>query len=80
MKVRIRSLLLLAIGVLYLLSVPWYRSAGEAPKIWFGLPDWVAVAIGCYVAVAVLNAFAWLRTEIPDREPDPAADERTGPA
>jgi hypothetical protein len=70
MRDPIRTLLLLAIGVLYLLSVPWYRTGGAAPEIWFGLPDWVAVAIGCYAAVAVLNCLAWLRTEIPDRDPD----------
>ncbi len=31
-----------------------------------GLPDWVAVAVLCYVAAAVLNAAAWLLTDVPD--------------
>ncbi|MCZ6781939.1 MAG: hypothetical protein O7G30_01385 [Proteobacteria bacterium] len=64
----IRRALLLGIGLLYLLSVPWYRSADSPVEIVFGLPDWVAVAIACYVGVAVLNALAWLRTEIPDED------------
>jgi hypothetical protein len=67
---RVRRLLLAAIAVLYLVSVPWYRPSGAHPEIVFGLPDWVAVALGCYLAVAVLNSLAWLLTEVPDREPD----------
>jgi len=61
---RLRRALLAGIGGLYLLSVPWYRSGGETGGSVFGLPDWVAVAIGCYAAVAVLNAAAWLLTDI----------------
>ncbi len=30
------------------------------------MPDWVTVAVACYVAVAVLNAFAWLLTDVPE--------------
>lgn len=64
----IRRLLLLGIALLYIASVPWYREAapeGELHIVW-GLPDWVAVALGCYVGVAVLNSLAWLLTEVPD--------------
>ena len=61
-----RSVRLVLIGLLYLLSVPWYRTSGEAPGLWFGLPDWVAVAVLCYVGVACLNAVAWLSTDVPD--------------
>ncbi len=35
-----------------------------------GMPDWVAVAIGCYVLAAVLNAVAWLLTDVEDRGPE----------
>ena len=66
-------LLLAAIALLYVVSIPWYRETGAEPEIWFGLPDWVAVALGCYVAVAILNAIAWLRTDVP--EPPSGADE-----
>ena len=59
----------MVIGALYVLSVPWYRSAGEAPAVWFGLPDWVAVALACYGAVAVLNALAWWATDFRDEPP-----------
>ena len=52
--------------MLYVISVPWYRDAGEPLRIWLGLPDWVAVALVCYVAVAILNAVAWLVTEVSD--------------
>ncbi|HJO24805.1 MAG: hypothetical protein QF890_01230 [Myxococcota bacterium] len=64
MKRYLRRMLLAGIGGLYVLSVPWYRSGGETGGSVFGLPDWVVVAIGCYVAVAVLNAAAWLLTDI----------------
>ena len=64
-----RRILLAVIAGLYVLSIPWYRDAGEPARVVFGLPDWVAVALGCYVAVAVLNSVAWLLTEVPD-EPE----------
>jgi hypothetical protein len=74
---RFRFLLIALIGVLYLISIPWYREAGEAPEIWLGLPDWVAVALGCYFAAAALNAVAWLLTDVPDRDApsDPTGDD-----
>ncbi len=59
-----RAILLIAIGVLYVISVPWYRETGAEVAIVFGLPDWVAWALGCYVLVAILNAIAWLLTEM----------------
>lgn len=65
-RARLRVAALVAIGALYALSVPWYRDAGAEPRLLFGLPDWVAVALGCYVGVAILNAFAWLATDLPD--------------
>ena len=71
MKARIRAVLLVAIGLLYALSVPWYREAGQAPALWWGLPDWVAVALGCYAAAAVLNALAWLLTDVRDGDDAP---------
>jgi hypothetical protein len=67
---RIRAVLLAAIGVLFVLSVPWYRASDAELQIRFGLPDWVAVALGCYVGVAILNAIAWLLTDVPDRIED----------
>ena len=67
---RLRGALLVVIAGLYGLSIPWYRETGETPDVWWGLPDWVAVAIACYAAVAVLNAAAWLLTDVPD----PAGD------
>ena len=63
---RIRRFCLAAIGLLYVASIPWYRAPDQPFRLWLGLPDWVAVAVLCYVAVAILNAFAWLSTEIPD--------------
>jgi len=71
----VRRVLLLAIGALFVLSIPWYRDAGEASR-WFGLPDWVAVALVCYVAIAVLNSAAWLLTDISDVEDDSAGTPR----
>ena len=68
----LRRLALAGSAALFVLSIPWYRTAGEPPAIWLGLPDWVTVAVGCYVAVAVLNAVAWLLSDVPD------ADEEGG--
>ena len=75
MRARLRALLLCAIGILYLASVPWYRETGAPVEPVFGLPDWVAVALGCYVGVAVLNCFAWLLADMP---PDPPKSDRRG--
>ena len=54
------------IVLLYIVSVPWYREADAPLRIWLGLPDWVAVALLCYVGVAIVNAVAWVVTEVPD--------------
>jgi hypothetical protein len=58
------------IALLYIASIPWYRDTDAPLRLWFGLPDWVAVALLCYVGVAIVNALAWLWTEVPD---DPEA-------
>lgn len=71
---RLRSALLAAIGALYLVSVPWYREPEAPVATWLGLPDWVAVALVCYAAVAVLNCAAWLVTDL--RDPEPGASSR----
>lgn len=63
---RVRALLLGAIALLYAVSIPWYRETGARAETWLGLPDWVAVALLCYIAVAVLNAIAWLLTDVPE--------------
>lgn len=63
---RTRRALLALIGVLYLISVPWYRDTDAPLRLVLGLPDWVAVSLGCYLAVAILNAWAWLSTDFPD--------------
>ena len=75
---RLRLVLLAIIAVLYVLSVPWYRSADAPLRIWLGLPDWVATALACYVAAAVLNAWAWWITDV--RDPDEAHDEPSEPS
>ena len=69
---RLRRALLAIIAALYVASIPWYRDAGEDASVWLGLPDWVAVALLCYVAVAALNSIAWLLTDVPDRDEDEA--------
>jgi hypothetical protein len=66
---------MVSIALLYVASVPWYRD-GEAPlRLWLGLPDWVAVALLCYVGVAVVNAIAWSVADIPD---DPPKSDSSG--
>jgi hypothetical protein len=73
---RLRALLLAAIALLYVLSVPWYRPLDATPPTWLGLPSWVTTAVLCYFAAAVLNAIAWGLTSVPDAPPpDVATDE-----
>jgi hypothetical protein len=63
---NVRRVCMVVIALLYVASVPWYRDADAPLRIWLGLPDWVAVALLCYVGVAVVNAVAWMSTDIPD--------------
>ena len=63
---RLRLWLLAVIGLLFIFSVPWYRSESDELRLIFGLPDWVAVALGCYALAACLNSIAWLWTDIDD--------------
>jgi len=67
-RVWLRRSLLALIGLLFVVSVPWYRRAGtgDPPGMLFGLPDWVAVALVCYAAAAFLNAGAWLLSDVHD--------------
>ena len=67
---------MVAIGVLYVASVPWYRSVDQPLELWLGLPDWVAVALLCYVGVAILNGIAWSVADVRD-ELDDAGDLRS---
>lgn len=67
-RARWRRILFIAIGILYVLSVPWYRADDAPLRIVLGLPDWVAVAVGCYALIAVLNSIAWM---LRDSDPDP---------
>lgn len=62
----VRFACMVLIGLLYVVSVPWYRDDGAPLRLWFGLPDWVAVALLCYVAVAFVNGVAWFVTDLPD--------------
>ncbi len=73
---RLRAALLAAVVALYVVSIPWYRSAGAKTSVWLGLPDWVAVALLCYAAVAVLNSLAWLLTDVPDRDEHDESERR----
>jgi len=73
---RLRRVLLSSVALLYVASIPWYREGGADPEIWLGLPDWVVVAIGCYVGAALLNAWAWLITDVSDAADSEQRDPR----
>jgi len=63
---RLRRACFVGIAGCYVLSVPWYR-AGDLPLTTVvGLPNWVAVALGCYVVAAALNALAWCLADVRD--------------
>ena len=64
-----------AIGVLLLVALPWYREPGSTPQIWWGLPDWLAIAAMCFVGVAGLNAVAWWSADWDDSWRDDEPDE-----
>jgi hypothetical protein len=66
---------MVSIVLLYVVSVPWYREADAPLRIWLGLPDWVTVALLCYVGVAIVNAVAWVVTDVPDTFDDPQESE-----
>jgi hypothetical protein len=76
MRASLRKLLLTGIGVLYVISVPWYRETGGEVTYLLGLPSWVTVAVACYVGVAVLNCGAWLLTDMPEEPDGHAPDDR----
>jgi len=57
---------MIVIALLYVASIPWYRDDAAPLRLWLGLPDWVAVALLCYVGVAIVNAVAWSVAEVPD--------------
>ena len=63
---RIRLFLLGLVFLLFVFSVPWYRGDPEGLSLVLGLPNWVAVALGCYGVAAILNSLAWLWTDIDD--------------
>ena len=65
----LRRSLLVAIGVLYVVSIPWYRAPDPRSATWLGMPEWATVAVLCYVMIALCNALAWLLTDVPD-EPE----------
>jgi len=65
-KRRLHRACLALIVLLYVFSVPWYREQGEPLTLWLGMPDWVTVALLCYVAVAIVNGLAWALTDVPD--------------
>jgi len=62
----LRVICLVLIAVFYVISVPWYRDADAPLEIWWGLPDWVTVALLCYVGVASMNAVAWMLADVSD--------------
>ena len=77
-RARLRVALLLAIVALYAASIPWYRAGGAETGTWWGLPTWVMAALVCYALVAVLNALAWLLTDVPDAPQKPRPASRNG--
>ncbi|MEO2168599.1 MAG: hypothetical protein ABGY42_10855 [bacterium] len=79
-RARLRRFLFVCIAALYVISVPWYRSSSAPVEIVLGLPDWVTVAIGCYILVACLNSAAWLLQETPQDAPQKVAAEAAGEA
>ncbi|WP_252178241.1 hypothetical protein [Endozoicomonas sp. 4G] len=66
----LRTALQLLMFSLLILSVPWYRTPGATPKIYLGMPDWVVLALSCYILVIFINLLLWVSRDDPP-EPDP---------
>jgi hypothetical protein len=75
---RVHFACMIVIALLYLASVPWYRDAEAPLRVWLGLPDWVAVALLCYVGVAMANAVAWIVSDVSDDADDPDQSQDPG--
>ena len=73
----LRAVCLSLIALLYVLSVPWYRDTQAPLRIWFGLPDWVTVALFCYAGVAAINAVAWFLSDVSDESEHDRNDIRS---
>ena len=63
--------LFLGMAILLAVGLPWYRDPARRPEIWWGLPDWVVVAILCFFAIACLNAAAWWGADWDDESEEP---------
>lgn len=43
-------------SVLFAVSIPWYVPADAPPRIWLGMPHWVAISLGAVLAIALFTA------------------------
>lgn len=55
--------------VLIVLSIPWYLPSGQVGTVVAGFPLWIWTALGCSLGIAILTAFAILRSW-KDDDPD----------
>ncbi len=60
MKPTIKNSFIFLMLILLIMSVPWYRSDEQMSNTLFGFPEWVMVAIACYLAVTLINIGIWL--------------------
>ena len=72
----LRFALLGLVVLLFALSIPWYRDPGEASGLWLGLPEWVTVALLCYVGAALANAAAWLLADFDDADAEDGSETK----
>jgi len=49
------------IGLLFVLSVPWYLPSDRPVALWFGLPYWVVISLSFSFAIAVFTAWVVAR-------------------
>ena len=51
----------IVIGLLFVLSVPWYLPSESPITLWFGLPHWVIISLASSFAIAIFTAWVVTR-------------------
>ena len=65
----------IVIGLLFVLSVPWYLPSASSVTLWFGLPYWVIISLTSSCAIAIFTAWVVTRYWSDDASDKPPSKE-----